>query len=142
MLSFNGIIIGSGVSNGFLFVWHASSNKCQIHWDFIDQHIIHATLHWLTIFLFFGVLRATVWWPMMLHLINPNWISERGMFWGVVLAFLIGFPMFVYGRMLGGGAEWTMTGTLISIFGSGVIAAVISYVDTNKSKELSWHNAS
>lgn len=96
----------------------------------------------LTIFLFFGVLRATVWWPMMLHLINPSWISERGMFWGIVLAFLIGFPMFVYGSMLGGGAEWTMTGTLISIFGSGLIAAVISYVDTTKHKELVWQNAS
>ena len=90
----------------------------------------------LTIFLFFGVMRATVWWPMMLHLINPAWISERGIFWGVVLAFLIGFPMFVYGRMLGGGAEWTMTGTLISIFGSGVIAAIISYMERPNVEQL------
>jgi Na+/proline symporter len=35
----------------------------------------------LTIFLFFGVMRATVWWPMMLHLWKPNLITERGMFW-------------------------------------------------------------
>jgi len=58
------------------------------------------------------------------------------MFWGVVLAFLIGFPMFVWGRMLGGGAEWTMTGTLISIFGSGAIAAIITYMDKANVKQL------
>jgi Na+/proline symporter len=84
----------------------------------------------LTIFLFFGVMRATVWWPMMLHLWKPQLITERGMFWGIVIAFIVGFPTFVYGREFGGGAHLTMIGTLIAIFGSGALAYVISRFDT------------
>jgi Na+/proline symporter len=90
----------------------------------------------LTIFLFFGVMRATVWWPMMLHLWKPELISERGMFWGIVIAFIIGFPMFVYGQQFGGGAAFTMAGTLIAIFGSGILASLITAVNKNKTIEL------
>jgi Na+/proline symporter len=80
----------------------------------------------LTIFLFFGVMRATVWWPMMLHLLKPGLINERGMFWGILIAFFIGFPMFVYGQQFGGGKELTMIGTMIAIFGSGLLSVLIS----------------
>jgi Na+/proline symporter len=90
----------------------------------------------LTIFLFFGVMRATVWWPMMLHLWKPELISERGMFWGIVIAFIIGFPMFVYGQQFGGGAVFTMAGTLIAIFGSGILASLITAVNKSKTIEL------
>jgi Na+/proline symporter len=94
----------------------------------------------LTIFLFFGVMRATVWWPMMLHLLRPGLITERGMFWGVLTAFFAGFPMFVYGQQFGGGKELTMIGTLIAIFGSGLLSVVISKLDRSQPKEPS-HNA-
>jgi Na+/proline symporter len=80
----------------------------------------------LTIFLFFGVMRATVWWPMMLHLLKPGLINERGMFWGILIAFFIGFPMFVYGQQFGGGKELTMIGTMIAIFGSGLLSVLVS----------------
>ena len=80
----------------------------------------------LTIFLFFGVMRATVWWPMMLHLLRPGLINERGIFWGILIAFFIGFPMFVYGQQFGGGKELTMIGTMIAIFGSGLLSVLIS----------------
>lgn len=80
----------------------------------------------LTIFLFFGVMRATVWWPMMLHLWKPGLINEKGMFWGIVIAFIIGFPTFLYGQQFGGGKELTMIGTLIAIFGSGLLSVLIS----------------
>jgi Na+/proline symporter len=86
----------------------------------------------LTIFLFFGVMRATVWWPMMLHLWKPNMITERGMFWGIVIAFVLGFPTFVYGQQFGGGAHLTMVGTLVAIFGSGALAYLISKMDNKK----------
>jgi Na+/proline symporter len=86
----------------------------------------------LTIFLFFGVMRATVWWPIMLHLWKPNMITERGMFWGIVIAFVLGFPTFVYGQQFGGGAHLTMIGTLVAIFGSGTLAYLISKMDSKK----------
>jgi hypothetical protein len=71
-------------------------------------------------------MRATVWWPMMLHLLRPGLINERGIFWGILIAFFIGFPMFVYGQQFGGGKELTMIGTMIAIFGSGLLSVLIS----------------
>ena len=68
----------------------------------------------------------------MLHLLKPELISERGMFWGIVIAFIIGFPMFVYGQQFGGGAAFTMAGTLIAIFGSGILASLISATDKKR----------
>jgi Na+/proline symporter len=91
----------------------------------------------LTIFLFFGVMRATVWWPMMLHLLRPGMITERGMFWGILIAFFVGFPMFVYGQQFGGGRELTMIGTLIAIFGSGALSALISRFDNKTQEKMS-----
>ena len=90
----------------------------------------------LTIFLFFGVMRATVWWPVMLHLWKPNLINEKGMFWGIVIAFIIGFPMFFYGRVMGGGAMLTMIGTFIAIFGSGALSVLISKATASTSKKV------
>jgi Na+/proline symporter len=90
----------------------------------------------LTIFLFFGVMRATVWWPVMLHLWRPNLINEKGMFYGIVIAFLIGFPMFFYGRVMGGGAMLTMCGTFIAIFGSGALSVLISKATAKTSKKV------
>ncbi len=80
----------------------------------------------LTIFLFFGVMRATVWWPVMLHIWKPNLINEKGMFWGIVVAFVVGFPTFFYGKVMGGGAELTMLGTCLTIFGSAALSVIIS----------------
>jgi len=94
----------------------------------------------LTIFLFFGVMRATVWWPMMLHLWKPTLISEKGMFWGIIVAFLAGFPMFVYGQQFGGGPQLTMYGTLIAIFGSGILSVVFSKFDGVHAEQLSLSN--
>jgi hypothetical protein len=65
----------------------------------------------------------------MLHLWKPDLITEKGMFWGIVVAFAIGFPTFVYGQMFGGGPVYTMVGTLIAIFGSGALAYFISAKD-------------
>lgn len=86
----------------------------------------------MTIFLFFGVMRATVWWPLMLHLWNDKLITERGMFWGILIGFFTGFPMFVYGQQIVGSGLLTMTGTLIAVFGSGAMAYLISRLDERK----------
>jgi hypothetical protein len=40
--------------------------------------------------------------------------------------------MFVYGQQFGGGAAFTMAGTLIAIFGSGALAYLISAVDKKR----------
>jgi len=128
-------LVGHDVKNKFTNDDSEASNIAWSRWGMIALATMALGIaNWpgmtlLTIFLFFGVMRATVWWPMMLHLWKPNLISEKGMFWGIVIAFAIGFPTFVYGQMLGGGPVYTMVGTLIAIFGSGALAYLISTTD-------------
>lgn len=83
----------------------------------------------VTIFLFFGILRATVWFPLMFSLWNEKLITERGMFWGILLAYIFGFSTYVYGQNFGGGPTMVVTGTCLAVFGSGVLALLISQLD-------------
>ena len=80
----------------------------------------------VTIFLFFGILRATVWFPLMFSLWNDRWVNEAGMFWGVLIAYLVGFTTYVYGMNFGGGANIAVLGTMLAVFGSGALALVIT----------------
>lgn len=89
-----------------------------------------------TIFLFFGVLRACVWLPIMFSLWKPNLINEKGMFWGILLAYLIGFPIYVYGQNFGGGASVAFTGTMLAVFGSGALSIAISKLTNRKQEEF------
>lgn len=131
-------LVGHDIKNKFS---SDTSEAANIRWSragmFALTAMALAIANWpgmtlLTIFLFFGVMRATVWWPMMLHLWKPNLITERGMFWGIIIAFVLGFPTFVYGQQFGGGANLTMIGTLVAIFGSGALAYLISKMDNKK----------
>lgn len=135
-------LVGHDIKNKFS---NDDSDRANIRWSrggMIALAAMALTIaNWpgmtlLTIFLFFGVMRATVWWPVMLHLWKPTLINEQGMFWGIVIAFIAGFPMFVYGQQFGGGAFYTMTGTLIAIFGSGALACLITAVSKSKTAEL------
>jgi len=80
----------------------------------------------VTIFLFFGILRATVWFPLMFSLWNDRLINEAGMFWGVLIAYLVGFTTYVYGMNFGGGANIAVLGTMLAVFGSGALALAIT----------------
>ena len=82
----------------------------------------------VTIFLFFGILRATVWFPIMLSLWNDNLVNERGMFWGVLIAYLVGFTTYVYGMNFGGGPNIAVLGTMLAVFGSGILSLAITRV--------------
>ena len=85
-----------------------------------------------TIFLFFGIMRACVWLPIMISIWNPDAITERGIYWGILSAFLVGFPLYVYGQYWGGGKDIIFAGTMLAVFGSGLLSLVISFVDKNK----------
>lgn len=80
----------------------------------------------VTIFLFFGILRATVWFPLMFSLWNDKLVNERGMFYGVLVAYLVGFTTYVYGMNFGGGANVAVCGTMLAVFGSGALALAIT----------------
>jgi Na+(H+)/acetate symporter ActP len=79
----------------------------------------------LYIFLFFATLRAAVWLPSLIAIVKPKLLSEPGMFYGISTAVIIGVPMFVYGK-LGKSLTYTLSGTVIAIFGSAVLVLAIS----------------
>lgn len=74
-------------------------------------------LVWL--FLFFAILRAAVWLPSMISLLKPHWVTEAGMFWGIIAAAVPGEIIFVFYDKF--------YGTLIAIFGSLIITLAISW---------------
>jgi Na+/proline symporter len=87
----------------------------------------------LTIFLVYGISRAIVWWPVMISLINGKLISATGMFWGIVSAWCIGMPIYLYGQVLAGGPMYILFGTLFAVFGSGILCILITKL-TNEIK--------
>lgn len=76
------------------------------------------------LFLFFAVLRASVWLPSMISLLRPNAINEFGMFWGILICASIGEVLFVLGKL--GYTDTAFLGTLIAVFGSPILALILS----------------
>ena len=76
------------------------------------------------LFLFFAVLRASVWLPSMITFLKPGLITERGMFWGILICATIGEILFVSGKL--GFSDTAFQGVLIAIFGSPLLAVGIS----------------
>ena len=65
----------------------------------------------------------------MISLIKDNFLTERGMFWGILICYLTGFPLYLYGVSFGGGNTMVVAGTLVAVVGSGVMSVLISQVD-------------
>ena len=78
----------------------------------------------LYLFLFFAVLRASVWLPSMITFIKPDLITEKGMFWGILIPATIGEILFVSGKL--GYTDTAFLGVLIAIFGSPLLSVGIS----------------
>lgn len=90
-------------------------------------------LVWL--FLFFAVLRAAVWLPSMMSLLKPDWVTEPGMFWGILVAAIPGEALFVWGKMFGGGSGITFLGTLIAILGAPILTLIFSNMSASTQGE-------
>jgi Na+/proline symporter len=54
----------------------------------------------LYLWLFYGSLRSATMLPTILSLISKKKFKEGGVFWGILLALLIGLPIFAYGTLL------------------------------------------
>jgi hypothetical protein len=76
------------------------------------------------LFLFFAVLRASVWLPSMITFLKPGLITEKGMFWGILIPATIGEILFVSGKL--GYSDTAFLGVLIAIFGSPLLSVGIS----------------
>jgi hypothetical protein len=78
----------------------------------------------LHLFLFFAVLRASVWLPSMISFLKPDLITEKGMFWGVLVGATVGELLFVSGKL--GYTDTAFLGTMIAVFGTPLLAIGIS----------------
>lgn len=78
----------------------------------------------LHLFLFYGTLRASTLLPTVLTLLSEK-IAEKGVFWGILAAILIGLPVFAYGSITGD-TPWVVTGSLFTVLSSGMITFIVS----------------
>lgn len=78
----------------------------------------------LYLFLFYGTLRASTMIPTVLTILQYK-LHEAGVFYGVIGAYCIGLPIFVYGQM-NGLVMYSVTGSVLTIVLSGTIALIIS----------------
>jgi hypothetical protein len=65
-----------------------------------------------------------VWLPSLITFVKPGLITERGMFWGILICATIGEILFVSGKL--GFSDTAFQGVLIAIFGSPLLAVGIS----------------
>ena len=88
--------------------------------------ILIANIPGLTItylFLFYGTLRSSVMLPTIFA-IQGRKMTERGLFWGIVVSLAVGLPTFAIGKLCGSTA-WTLTGSLFTILASGIISRIL-----------------
>ncbi|MED3717341.1 hypothetical protein P4518_08095 [Geobacillus thermodenitrificans] len=75
-------------------------------------------------FLFYGALRSTTLVVTILTLMDVR-LSERGAFYGVSASMLIGFPTFVYGKMIGNTAI-SLAGNILILVLAGAVALTLT----------------
>lgn len=75
------------------------------------------------LFLIYGTLRASTLAPTVLTLtLKRRLPSEPGMFWGIILALLIGLPVFLYGSFAEGADAYKTVGSILTI---GIAATTV-----------------
>lgn len=75
------------------------------------------------LFLFYGTLRSSVMLPTIFA-IKGYRMSEKGLFWGIIASLAVGLPTFAVGK-LGGNVALIVSGSLLTILLSGVMATTI-----------------
>ncbi len=88
----------------------------------------------LHLFLFYGTLRASTLLPTLLGITTKR-ITEKGAFWGIVCSFLVGLPLFTYGK-LSGNSDLSVWGAILTVSFSGIISSIISLFSRVKDIEI------
>lgn len=92
------------------------------------SNIPNINIFWL--FLFYGVLRSSVFIPTLFTMVSEKLPSEKSVFWGIILAFTIGVPVYLYGAIVN--ISWmSLSGTLLTI----VLPLVLIVGDKIKNKK-------
>ncbi len=80
-----------------------------------DLKIVH-------LFLFYGTLRASTLLPTVMTILGME-LSEKGLFWGILISLVIGLPLFSYGKMTSNTAL-IIAGSLFTVLASGITAVL------------------
>jgi hypothetical protein len=91
-----------------------------------DLKIVH-------LFLFYGTLRASTLLPTVMTILGMK-LSEKGLFWGILISLVIGLPLFSYGKM-NGNTTLIITGSLFTVLASGIIAILWQMKNGSKCKK-------
>lgn len=74
----------------------------------------------LYLFLVYGILRSSVLLPTI-YAIKGIKMSEKGLFWGIIVSIFIGLPIFTYGK-LNGINSYIIGGAVLALLASGIIS--------------------
>lgn len=85
-----------------------------------------------TLFLFYGTLRASTLLPTVITLKGKK-LSEQGVFWGVIVALIVGLPIFAYGNIANIAMVKTI-GSLTTVLMSGIVAVIVTKVKGAKAQ--------
>lgn len=77
----------------------------------------------LYLFLFYGTLRSSVMLPTIFAIKGVR-MTERGLFYGILISLIVGLPVFAYGN-LHGEIPLILTGSLFTILASGIISITL-----------------
>jgi Na+/proline symporter len=75
------------------------------------------------LFLFYGTFRASTLLPTVLTLKGAR-MTANGVFWGILFALLVGYPIFAYGN-IANIALWKTVGSLTTVLSSGLVALAL-----------------
>jgi len=79
-----------------------------------------------TIFLFGKTFQLCFFIPVVIGVVAPHFLTKWGFISGAAVGSLVGSPLYVYGLLFGGGPNIQVTGTLIQVFGAGIVCYVVS----------------
>jgi Na+/proline symporter len=88
----------------------------------------------LYLFLFYGTLRASVLLPTAMAIVSDK-LTEKGIFWGILLAICVGLPVFSYGNFFKV-PMFVWMGSLLTVGISGGVAYFTSILGKKKEHEF------
>jgi len=74
------------------------------------------------LFLFYGTLRASTLLPTIMTIMGKN-LSDKGLFYGIILSLAIGLPLFAYGNFANS-TIFIICGSLFTVLASGTMAVL------------------
>jgi hypothetical protein len=93
-----------------------------------------------TIFLFGKTFQLCFFIPVVIGVAAPHFLTKEGFLAGAAVGSLIGSPLYVYGLLFGGGPNIQVTGTMVQVFGAGIVCYLVSKYTARKPDDIIYDN--